>query len=473
MSVQRAAWRARRGPRWPLLVLLLAVAPLARSQSAAEPADAPQAVIEQATEVLRQPGSQEARDLAAEVRAGEQADARIAAAVTARLLRHPRLQQVSVSVNSGIVTLGGEVLSDADRTLAGTLAKSVDGVGDVANQVAISANLTQRMQAALQQSQQRLLRLVGAIPLLLVALAILWLSVLAGRLVSRRPMAWLRRHQRNPFLEGLVRRLVQWVVVVLGLVLALNLLGATALVGAVLGSAGVVGLVVGFAFKDIAENYMAGILLSLRRPFAPDDHLVIDRYEGKVIALTSRATLLMTLDGNQLSLPNSMVFKSVVLNYSANPRRRFDFVLPIDPSESVREASEMGLAAIAQVDGVLRDPAPSWSVDGYNAKGLDLRFFGWIDQRRNDLGKTRSEALRAVRGVFGKAGVHGPETVRYLREEGHGPVPIPELPAEACGDTSVNRDIDDQLAAAQRAHDDENLASPDTDPKPAAAPPPP
>jgi len=75
---------------------------------------------------------------------------------------------------------------------------------------------------------------------------------------------------------------------VLGLVLALNLLGATALVGAVLGSAGVIGLVAGFAFKDIAENYMAGILLSLRRPFAPDDHLVVDRFEGKVIALTSR-----------------------------------------------------------------------------------------------------------------------------------------------------------------------------------------
>src|SRR5690606_20328217 len=103
----------------------------------------------------------------------------------------------------------------------------------------------------------------------------------------------------------------------------------------------------------------AGILLSLRRSFAPDDHLVVDKYEGKVIALTSRATLLMTLDGNQLSLPNSLVFKSVVLNYSANARRRFDFVLPIDPAQSIRDAREIGLAAIARVEGVLADPAPS------------------------------------------------------------------------------------------------------------------
>ena len=327
-----------------------------------------------------------------------------------------------------------------------------------------------RMQATLEQLQLKLLHLVTAIPLLVVAIAIVWTAVLFGRVLARRPMRWLRAHQNNPVLEGLVRRMVQAVVVILGLVLALNLLGATALVGAVLGSAGVVGLVVGFAFKDIAENYMAGILLSLRRPFAPDDHLVVDAYEGKVIALTSRSTLLMTMDGNQLSLPNSLVFKSVVLNYSANPRRRFDFVLPIDPAQSIREASEMGLAAVAQVDGVLVEPAPSCVVDGYGAKGLDLRFFGWIDQRRNDLGRTRSEALRAVKTAFGNAGVHGPETVRYRREDAAAAAP-PELPLEPCGDTSVNTDIDDQLAAAQRAHDDENLASPETDPKPAAPPP--
>ena len=455
--------------RWLLLALLLPFAAAAQDP----PVDAPQPVIEQAAEVLAQPATQEARDLAAEVRAGEQSDAKIAAAVTARLLRHPRLQQVTVAVNSGIVTLGGQVLADADRAVATTLAKSVPGVGDVVNQVTISANLRQRMQEAMQQVQLKLLRLLGALPLLVVALAILWMSVLVGKLLARRRMGWLRRHQNNPYLEGLVRRLVQSVVVILGLVLALNLLGASALVGAVLGSAGVIGLVVGFAFKDIAENYMAGILLSLRRPFAPDDHLVIDRYEGKVIALTSRDTLMMTLDGNQLSLPNSLVFKSVVLNYTANPRRRFDFALPVDPSESIHAASELGVEAIREVDGVLREPAPSWVVDGYNAKGLDVRFFGWIDQRRNDLGKTRSEALRAVRAAFAKAGVHGPELVRYLREEGTGPVAIATPPEEPCGDTSVNRDIDDQLAAAQRAHDDENLASPETDPKPAAAPPPP
>ena len=81
-------------------------------------------------------------------------------------------------------------------------------------------------------------------------------------------------------------------ITLIGILIALDLLGASSLVGAVLGSAGVIGLVLGFAFKDIAENYIAGILLSLRRPFAPGDHVVVDRvHEGKVVALTSRTTL--------------------------------------------------------------------------------------------------------------------------------------------------------------------------------------
>src|SRR3546814_2479456 len=86
--------------------------------------------------------------------------------------------------------------------------------------------------------------------------------------------------------------------------------------GAVLGSAGVIGLVLGFAFKDIAENYIAGVLLSVRKPFSPGELIAIEDYQGKVVALTSRTTILMTLDGNQLQMPNTLVFKSVLLHYS-------------------------------------------------------------------------------------------------------------------------------------------------------------
>ena len=400
--------------------------------------------------------------VASELRAGAREDGRIASAVAARLLRQPALSQVTVEVQGGVVTLGGNVSEDAERAQAQALARQVRGVTDVVSAMKLDASVQTRFDRALDQVKERVISIVAAAPLLVIAAAIVLFAWWIGTLVARRPVRWLKQHSDNPYMDGLFRRILQSAIVLGGILLALNLLGATALVGAVLGSAGVIGLALGFAFRDVAENYIAGVLLSLRRPFAPGDQLVIDKYEGKVVALTSRATLLMTLDGNHLSLPNALVFKSVVLNYSVNPKRRFDFSLLIDPAESIRESQQLALAEIARVDGVLADPAPSWSAENFVASGISLKFYGWVDQRSSDLGKVRSEALRAVKGAFAKAGIEAPRSVQYVftaPAPSSGMTDVRRAPTEPAdqGDTSVNHDIDPQLAAAQQATDRKNL----------------
>jgi small conductance mechanosensitive channel len=322
----------------------------------------------------------------------------------------------------------------------------------------VETDLHARFHVALGQVEGKLVQLVAAAPLLLVAITIVLLAAWLGRVLSRRGH-WLRLRSHNPYMDGLVRRIVQTFVLLAGVLVALDLLGATSLVGAVLGSAGVVGLVLGFAFKDIAENYVSGILLSLRRPFSPGDHVVIDTREGKVVALDSRATTLMTLDGSQLRLPNALVFKSVVLNYSVNPKRRFEFSMILDAGQSIRRAQGLAMEVIGAVDGVLTDPAPSSLVQEYAPSGITLGFFGWIDQRGSDLGKVRSEAIRQVKVAYAKADVQAPRTVSHVilaREAGRDDR-VPMHVEAGSADTSVNRDIDQQLAAAQRASDDDNL----------------
>jgi small conductance mechanosensitive channel len=362
------------------------------------------------------------------------------------------LRGVHASVVDGVAMLDGEVVTEDQKKLAQVIAEQTTGVDKVENRLVLSSRLRDRFGVALQAVSEKLVRLLAATPLLLVAAGIVALAAWLGRVVSRR-MTWLRRlHNPNPYMEGLVQRIVQWAMLVSGVLIALDLLGATSLVGAVLGSAGVAGLVLGFAFKDIAENYVAGILLSLRRPFAPGDHVVIDRvHEGRVVALTSRSTLLMTLDGSQIALPNALVFKSVVMNYTQNPKRRFDFLVPLDPSSSVGDAQREGLAAVARVDGVLAEPAPYALVNEFLHDKLNVQFFGWVDQRRNSLNRVRSEAMRAAKTAIDDAGI---------RRAG---VPIGAIsphPPTAPADTSVDRDIDQQLAEAQRASDADNLLDP-------------
>ena len=444
--------QAPRSPLHPLLAALLTLAMLSaavplRAQEAAPPA---QALAFDAA----------ARDLETGQR------------LARRLQEITGMEAVTVVVQGGVARLDGTVVDVDNRVLAAQVAAQQPGIDSVENRVELSTRLSDRFSAAMRQVVEKLVRLAAAIPLLAVAAAVVALAWWFGRLLGQK-FENRRWRSGNPYIAGLAKRLAQWITVVVGVLIALDLLGATALVGAVLGSAGVVGLVLGFAFKDIAENYVAGVLLSLRRPFAPGDLLRIDGYEGKVAALTSRAVILVTLDGNRLSLPNALVFKSVVLNFTRNPKRRLDFVIPVDTAESIREAQQLAMDAISAVDGVLGDPGPSWAVKGYEAGGLDLQFFAWVDQRDSDLGKVRSEAIHAVRTAFATAGIESPRAVQYvvpLPGEAHPRAGTKHAPAvKSSADTSVNRDIDAQLAAERRAHAGEDLIRPEGAPAPGAS----
>lgn len=389
------------------------------------------------------------------------ADTKIGKSVNAKLAAVEGLKNVTASVEGGVVQLGGTVLEFEQRKQAADIATAVPGVTSVENAIALDSNLRNRFNVAYEQVTNKLFKLLTSLPLLFFAALIVLLAVWLGGFFARR-LHWLRLRSKNPYMDTLVRRTVQTVIVLIGVLLALDLLGATSLVGAVLGSAGVVGLALGFAFKDIAENYIAGVLLSVQRPFSPGEHVKIDNYEGKIVALTSRTTLLMTLDGNELRLPNALVFKSVLLNYSQNPKRRFEFVITIDGAQSIRDAQMLGIEAVAKVEGVLADPAPSWVVVDYTPGGIGLRYYGWVDQRASDLGKVRGEAIRAVKAAYAHADIESPRTVYHVvtsRERGtedEARAPLEPVHDKNI-DTSVNTDIDSQLAAAQRADQGRNM----------------
>jgi len=366
------------------------------------------------------------------------------------------LKDVTARVDDGVAELDGTVLQPTHKAEAAEIATETPGVSTVVNNVEVDDSLRSHFNAAYRQMTAKLVTIAARGPLLLVAILIVILAAWIGGLLSRN-LRILRLRTDNPYMDGLIRRSVRIIVTLLGLVMALNLLGLSAMVGAVLGSAGVVGLALGFAFKDIAENYIAGVLLSVRKPFSPGEQIRVDTYEGKVVALTSRATLLMTSEGNQLQLPNALVFKSVLLNYSKNPRRRFDFKVTIDPANSIHQAQTLALEAYSSIAGVLDDPAPSWTVVQNAPGGIELQFFGWVDQRSSDLGKVRGEAIRLVKAAYTGAGIRSPRTVYHVvtsREAEQPAATAADTTEPLHGthvDTSVNRDLDEQLAEAQRS----------------------
>ena len=339
------------------------------------------------------------------------------------------LRGVEVAVSSGVVRLSGAVPSAEDIRRAEAIAARVSGVVTVENSLTRDLAVDSNLSPALGNLGDDLRGIVQALPLLGIALAIAVLIAVIGYMIAALDRLW-RWVTPNVFLAELVASSIRFVFIILGLVIAMEILGATALLGAVLGGAGVVGIALGFAVRDTVDNYVSSLMLSLRQPFRANDHVVIESNEGRVVRLTSRATILMTLDGNHLRIPNATVFKAVILNYTRNPERRFEFDLGIDAEDDPIEGMAVGLAAVNALEFVLNTPKADAVILDVGDSNIVLRFFGWVDQTRTDFMKGRSLAIQAVKAALEEAGFALPEPIYRLRFDEAVPPALESLKSE-------------------------------------------
>ncbi len=266
------------------------------------------------------------------------------------------LEQVGVAVSNSVVTLTGEAESVKAISRASVLAMQVDGVVEVENHVAVVADVSRRLGTTFRHFNANLKAIVAALPMLAIALMIVVAAWFLGRWLAQRKK-FIRRVAPNLFIADLLSKLGWFIVTMIGVIVALSLLDATSIIGTVLGAAGIVGLAVGFAVKDTVENYIASILLSLRNPFLVRDQVAIGDIEGNVARLTSRATILISADGNHIRIPNSTVYKAVIVNYTRNPQRRFEFSFGVGSDVELAPAQLLALETLKSVPGVLDVPA--------------------------------------------------------------------------------------------------------------------
>lgn len=428
---------------WVLLLAALLPALPAHGQIPALPQSAPAAEEEaetpsQPVEVETAPGEDQAIERRLEQIYSSLAD----------------LQTVEVTVRSGVVRLSGEVLSEDGRQQAVAIARQLRGVVEVEDEMTEVRDLHRRLALTVDNLRERLTGMVVALPIVGVAILVVVLFWIAGAALARWD-APFRRLTKNRFLADLTRRFVRVAMVLVGTLLALEVLDATAMVAAVAGAAGLAGLAIGFAFRDMAENYIASVLLSIRQPFLPSDHVLIEGHEGRVVRLTSRATVLMTLDGNHVRIPNADVFKGVILNYSRNPKRRFDFTLGVDSEASLPAVLELGTETLRTMPGVLPDPPVQAWIDEVGESDVVVHFFAWIDQRGVEWAKARGEAIRRVKEAFDEAGVALPEPIYRVRFDEAAAEPArerrprpPAAEADLARDTHLDREIDHERATS-------------------------
>ena len=317
---------------------------------------------------------------------------------------------VSVTVSSGIVTLRGTTLDQATVQRLNELVGRVEGVVAIENRVIETTDVVERLNPAVERFLDRMYQMIAFLPLALIAFTVFLIILLFGFWLARRQQPW-DRISPNAFIADIYRQIIRLLFVIAGLVVALDILNATALLSGILGAAGIVGLAIGFAVRDTVENFIASIMLSIRQPFRPNDTVEIEGDTGKVVRLTSRATILLSFDGNHIRIPNATVFKSRIVNYTRNPERRFLFEVGVDASEDdlarVRDIAE---ATVAALPFTLAEPAPDAWIDRIGDGSMVMNVAGWIDQTQTSLLRAKGEAIRQVMAAISAAGYDMPNT---------------------------------------------------------------
>lgn len=238
----------------------------------------------------------------------------------------------------------------------------------------------------------------------LVVILFYFLSSLVKGIVRRNTGA----DSANRTLRLAMGRVVQALVIVIGALVAVAAAFPGFTPANLISALGIGGIAIGFAFKDIFENFLAGILILITRPFRIGDQIIYDRYEGTVEEIHTRATWLKTYDGRRIVIPNSELFKNSVTVNTAFETRRLEYDFKLAAGEDIAKAKKAIGGVLTEAYGVLPDPKADVIVIGFDPGAVTLRARWWSRSQVSDVLLAQDRVLTAAREALVKAGVKLP-----------------------------------------------------------------
>ncbi len=258
-------------------------------------------------------------------------------------------------------------------------------------------------------------QLVLLLPNLLLAVLVVVLTWLLARLVRNMVARLLRRVSHSEQVNWLVAQAVYVAVFAAGTFIALGILGLDKTVASLMAGAGIVTLALGFAFQDIAANLMAGIYLSVRRPFRRGHLIKTQDYFGTVNQINLRWTEIYTQQGQLVMIPNKQVFENPIMNYSSLGRRRIDLEVGVSYREDLARAREVAIRAVEQVSTRQPDRPVELFYEEFGESSIDFVVRFWISfSKQPDYLGARSEAIERIKQAFDAEGITIPFPIRTL-----------------------------------------------------------
>jgi small conductance mechanosensitive channel len=278
----------------------------------------------------------------------------------------------------------------------------VTSVGDATNQL-------------VEKLQTWLTDFIELLPSLAIALVVVALSFIVARFVRRGTRTLMGRASSYVHVNSLVATIARLAVIVGGVLIALSLVGLGELAVAAAGAAGIVGLALGFAFQDIAANFISGFMLAIRRPFCEGDILETGDHTGIVEEINLRTTIVDSFQGQRVIIPNKDVLGNPMINYSERGMRRIDLSCGVAYGDDLEKAKQVALETVENIEyrEESKDVDLYYNEFGGSSVNFVVRF--WVEfNKQTDYLHAQSDAMMRLKKAYDDTDITIPFPIRTL-----------------------------------------------------------
>lgn len=268
--------------------------------------------------------------------------------------------------------------------------------------------------------------LILSIPKITVSIIIVCLFILFAYTVGKIFKKRMRRKNSDSITIGFIIRITKFILVSVGLILAFHALGFEGIAGGLLAGAGMSAIIIGFAFKEIGENFLAGIILVFDRPFDVGDVVTINNHMGVVRSLLFRTTHLKSFDGKDVYVPNAAIIRNDVLNFTRDGLLRHEFIIGIDYDDDVDAALSLIFKTVNTHPKVMGDLNTQVVINEFAPNTINLKVLFWIDTMdyKNEALLTKSEVMRDVKNALSAGNFTLPANIQEIKAYQGQAIPI-------------------------------------------------
>ena len=267
--------------------------------------------------------------------------------------------------------------------------------------------------------QETIAQLIANLPAFAIALIVFLIVYRLASPLSDFVQNGLARAKRSQSIQLIFARLTRWLVIFMGFLFAAMIALPSFSPEELLSLLGIGSVAIGFAFRDILQNFLAGILILLTEPFKIGDQIIVGSYEGTVEDIQIRATMMRTYDNRRVVIPNGDLFTDSVTVNTAYDKRRSQYDIGIGYGDDIAAAQQLCMDVLAEIDGILSNPPPSSVMVEMGDSAVVFRVLWWTDPRMANVLKVQNDALRTLKNRLTEAGFDIPYPIRtvYLHNQ--------------------------------------------------------